>query len=558
MTLQAEQVARLADTLPLPQLSLPFLFESDLGPAQVDVLAHDAAARHRRARPSWWPGPSREPRSSASSKRAADAAELAARSCVDQEVIVCTGSGGVGKTTTAAVIALEGARLGRRTCVVTIDPAKRLADALGPRGAVELAEPHRRAVARRALGADARHQEHLRRPGASRTPRRPSRPRASSANRFYRNISGALSGTQEYMAMEKLYELHDETDFDLVVVDTPPTRNALDFLEAPKRLTRFLDHRLYRVLMAPTRGVARAVNVAAQAFLRTVSKVVGGDVVRDAIAFFSAFDGMEAGFRDRAAATLALLSDDVTAFVLVAAPRGDVVDEATYFAARLHDAGIPVAGAGRQPDASPVLGRHAGFAARAGATPATAPTSAGSTPTWPTSPRWPPTRSSHLAGLAERVRAGAGGARAVPAAATCTTSTAWPRSAATSSRAATERARSSRSQTRRASCRPGGRVARAAPGSAASTVSVTGTMRSKPVVCSRRVRVGRLQATDTSPSASRARRMPPMSAPRPAESMKGTSDRSMSSRGLLASSTSDSRNWPTVYASSSPTGRHSV
>ena len=99
------------------------------------------------------------------------------------------------------------------------------------------------------------------------------------ANRFYRNISGALSGTQEYMAMEKLYELHEERDFDLIVVDTPPTRNALDFLEAPRRLTRFLDHRLYRVLMAPTRGIVKAVNVAAQAFLRTVSKVVGGDVV---------------------------------------------------------------------------------------------------------------------------------------------------------------------------------------------------------------------------------------------------------------------------------------
>ena len=94
-------------------------------------------------------------------------------------------------------------------------------------------------------------------------------------NRFYRNISGALSGTQEYMAMEKLYELHDEADFDLVVVDTPPTRNALDFLDAPGTLTRFLDHRLFRVIMAPTRGIMKAVNVAAQAFLRTVSKVVG-------------------------------------------------------------------------------------------------------------------------------------------------------------------------------------------------------------------------------------------------------------------------------------------
>jgi anion-transporting ArsA/GET3 family ATPase len=258
-----------------------------------------------------------------------------------QEVIVCTGSGGVGKTTTAAVIALEGARLGRKTCVVTIDPAKRLADALGleelSNSPSRIEGPWSGELWALMLDTKSTFDDLV-----TKNAETPEQAEGILANRFYRNISGALSGTQEYMAMEKLYELHDETDFDLVVVDTPPTRNALDFLEAPKRLTRFLDHRLYRVLMAPTRGVARAVNVAAQAFLRTVSKVVGGDVVHDAIAFFSAFDGMEAGFRDRAAATLALLSDDVTAFILVAAPRREVVQEATYFASRLHDADIPV------------------------------------------------------------------------------------------------------------------------------------------------------------------------------------------------------------------------
>jgi anion-transporting ArsA/GET3 family ATPase len=144
------------------------------------------------------------------------------------------------------------------------------------------------------------------------------------------------------MAMEKLYELHENGDFDVIVVDTPPTRNALDFLEAPRRLTRFLDHRLYRVLMAPTRGIVKAVNVAAQAFLRTVSKVVGGDVVRDAVTFFQAFDGMEQGFRDRAAEVLDLLSHDSTAFVLVTAPRRDVVEEASFFAEKLAEAHIPV------------------------------------------------------------------------------------------------------------------------------------------------------------------------------------------------------------------------
>ncbi len=263
------------------------------------------------------------------------------RLVLDQQVIVCTGSGGVGKTTTAAVMALEAARLGRKACVVTIDPAKRLADALGlealSNSPTRIDGPWPGELWALMLDTKSTFDDLVMANAES-----PEQAEGILANRFYRNISGALSGTQEYMAMEKLYALHESTQFELVVVDTPPTRNAHDFLEAPKRLTRFLDHRLYRVLMAPTRGVARAVNVAAQAFLRTVSKVVGGDVVRDAIAFFSAFDGMETGFRDRAAATLALLSDEVTAFVLVAAPRGDVVEEATYFAARLHEASIPV------------------------------------------------------------------------------------------------------------------------------------------------------------------------------------------------------------------------
>ena len=164
------------------------------------------------------------------------------------------------------------------------------------------------------------------------------------SNRFYRNISAALSGTQEYMAAEKLYELHDDERFDLVVVDTPPTRNALDFLEAPGRLTRFLDHRIYRALTAPTRVGLRVVNVAAQAFLRTLSRVVGGDAIADAVAFFQAFDGMEEGFRQRASAVDRLLKSPETAYVLITAPRRDTVAEARYFARRLGEGGTaPVA-----------------------------------------------------------------------------------------------------------------------------------------------------------------------------------------------------------------------
>jgi anion-transporting ArsA/GET3 family ATPase len=259
----------------------------------------------------------------------------------ESEIVVCTGSGGVGKTTIAAVLALEGARRGRRAVVVTIDPAKRLADALGLESLTN--------TPRRIEGDwpgelwatmldtkstfDALVAKHA---------SDESQAASILENRFYRNISGALSGTQEYMAMEKLYELHEESDFDLVVVDTPPTRNALDFLEAPRTLTRFLDHRLYRVLMAPTRVVGRAVNVAAQAFLRTVSKVVGGDVIKDAIAFFQAFDGMEHGFKERAQRVLELLAADETSFVLVASPKRDTVEEAEYFAERLADADLQV------------------------------------------------------------------------------------------------------------------------------------------------------------------------------------------------------------------------
>ncbi|MCX7619637.1 MAG: ArsA family ATPase [Acidimicrobiales bacterium] len=264
------------------------------------------------------------------------------RSLVEgKEIIVCTGSGGVGKTTTAAVLALEGARLGRKTCVVTIDPAKRLADALGLEGLTntpsKINGPWPGELWALMLDTKSTFDSLVVKHATDE-----EQARGILENRFYRNISGALSGTQEYMAMEKLYELHEENDFDLIVVDTPPTRNALDFLEAPRRLTRFLDHRLYRILMAPTRGLVKAMNVAAQVFLRTVSKVVGGEVVEDAIAFFQAFDGMEAGFKDRAQRVLELLSHEDTAFVLVTAPRHDVVAEARFFAEKLREASIPI------------------------------------------------------------------------------------------------------------------------------------------------------------------------------------------------------------------------
>jgi anion-transporting ArsA/GET3 family ATPase len=162
------------------------------------------------------------------------------------------------------------------------------------------------------------------------------------ANPFYRNIAGALSGTQEYMAAEKLHALHRDARFDTVIVDTPPTRNALDFLEAPGTLARFLDHPVFRLLMLPTRRGLKVLNVAAQPVLRTIGKVIGGEVLADAIAFFQAFDGMETGFRRRADDVMALLRSDVTTYVLVASPQEDTVEEARYFAARLHEAAVEV------------------------------------------------------------------------------------------------------------------------------------------------------------------------------------------------------------------------
>jgi len=262
------------------------------------------------------------------------------------DIIVCCGSGGVGKTTTAAALAVAGARAGRKACVVTIDPAKRLADALGLESLTN--RPNRipgdwpGELWALMLDTKGTFDDLVHRYAAT-----PEQGQSILDNRLYRNISGALSGTQEYMAMEKLYELHeggvpDVPDFDLVVVDTPPTRNALDFLDAPRRLTAFLDNRIFRLLITPTKAYLRAVSVATQTFLKTISKVVGAEVVGDAMAFFTAFEGMEEGFRDRAQAVRDLLAAPQTAFVLVTSPRPDAVEEASYFASKLTEAEIGV------------------------------------------------------------------------------------------------------------------------------------------------------------------------------------------------------------------------
>ncbi len=262
-------------------------------------------------------------------------------------VVVCCGSGGVGKTTTAALIALRAAGEGRRSVVVTIDPARRLADALGLEGLTNtparingITSPDGTGeMWAMMLDTKATFDGLVQRYSADE-----HQADRILANTFYQNISGSLSGTQEYMASEKLYELAVEGGFDLVVVDTPPTRNALDFIDAPQRLAHFLSHPLYRVFMAPRGGLVKAVNLAAQALTRSIAKVVGAEVIGDAVAFFQAFEGMEKGFAERARHVERLLAAPGTAFVLVASPKADTVAEADYFAERLGDHGIAVRG----------------------------------------------------------------------------------------------------------------------------------------------------------------------------------------------------------------------
>ncbi len=258
-------------------------------------------------------------------------------------VTVCVGPGGVGKTSTSAALALRAARAGQRACVVTIDPARRLADALGISGVGN--EPHcvlppvgdswpgeLWAVM---LDAQGTFDELVARYATS-----PEQAGAILASPVYRNLSAALSGTQEYMAVEKLYELQESGRFDLIVVDTPPAQHALDFMEAPRHLARLLDNRVFRVLMTPTRMGLRAIEMGAQLMLRTIAKVAGGQVVTDTVQFFTQFEGMEAGFRARAQRADDLLRSERTGFVLVCSPRRDTVDEALYLEGQLEREGL--------------------------------------------------------------------------------------------------------------------------------------------------------------------------------------------------------------------------
>lgn len=266
-------------------------------------------------------------------------------------VLMCCGAGGVGKTTTAAALALRAAERGRVVVVLTIDPARRLAQSLGLR---ELTNKPRRVSPTEKITI-AGGQLHammldMRRTFDEMVQAHASPDRAAQiiANPFYQAISSSFSGTQEYMAMEKLGQLVAAGEWDLVVVDTPPSRSALDFLDAPQRLSSLLDGRMIRLLSAParagTRGVRRLVGAGIGLFAKAISTILGGQMLADASAFVQAFDTMFGGFRERARATYELLRAPGTAFVVVATPESDAVREAAYFVNRLVTESMPLAG----------------------------------------------------------------------------------------------------------------------------------------------------------------------------------------------------------------------
>jgi len=264
-------------------------------------------------------------------------------------VVVCCGSGGVGKTTTAAALGLRAAEQGRQVVVLTIDPARRLAQSMGldaldntPRRVKGVDDSAGGSLDAMMLDMKRTFDEVVL---AHSTP---ERAQAIMDNPFYQSLSSSFSGTQEYMAMEKLGQLRAEERWDLIVVDTPPSRSALDFLDAPKRLGSFLDGRFIRILMAPARTGGRAylkvLGAGLGAVTGALTKVLGAQVLKDLQAFIAALDTMFGGFRERADATYELLKTSGTAFVVVAAPERDALREASYFVERLGEEQMPLAG----------------------------------------------------------------------------------------------------------------------------------------------------------------------------------------------------------------------
>jgi anion-transporting ArsA/GET3 family ATPase len=265
-------------------------------------------------------------------------------------IIVCCGSGGVGKTTISAALALRAAERGRTVVVLTIDPARRLAQSMGieqldntPRPVKGLA-PTTGEGSLDAMMLDMKRTfDEVVESQAS-----PEKARQILQNPFYIALSSSFAGTQEYMAMEKLGQIHAAAQrdgtYDLIVVDTPPSRSALDFLDAPERLSSFLDGRFIKLLLAPAKGPARLMSAGFGMVTNTLTRILGAQVLRDMQTFVAAFDTLFGGFRQRAQKTFELLQADGTAFLVVAAPEPDALREAAYFVERLSEDDMPLAG----------------------------------------------------------------------------------------------------------------------------------------------------------------------------------------------------------------------
>ncbi len=268
-----------------------------------------------------------------------------------RRIVVCAGSGGVGKTTTAAALAMGMAERGLKVAVVTIDPAKRLADSLGLE---ELGNEPRLVDPERftshgvqisgelwALMLDSKRTfdaliERLAPDAATRD--------EVLSNRIYQQLSGAVAGSQEFSAIAKLYELDQDGDYDLLVLDTPPSRNALDFLDAPSRLTGFFQGRAIKMFLRPAGLGGRILGRGTGVVFGLLERLTGVDLLHDLSVFFRALGGMIDGFTERAQRVGALLEDPGTTFMIVTAPRHDPVEEAIYFHGKLADAGMPFGG----------------------------------------------------------------------------------------------------------------------------------------------------------------------------------------------------------------------
>ena len=267
----------------------------------------------------------------------------------ENRIIVCCGSGGVGKTTTAAAFALRAAERGRDVVVLTIDPARRLAQSLG------LTELDNTPRPVEGIDGSAGGRLHAMMLDMKRTfdeivleHSDAGRAEQILSNPFYQSLSASFAGTQEYMAMEKLGQLHAQAEWDLIVVDTPPSRSALDFLDAPNRLGSFLDGRFIKILTAPAKvggfGAFKLLTSGFSLVTGALGKLLGSGLLSDVQSFVNALDTMFGGFRDRAEATYKLLQAKGTSFVVVAAPEPDALREASFFARRLAEEKMPLAG----------------------------------------------------------------------------------------------------------------------------------------------------------------------------------------------------------------------